>query len=307
MSNSIGIKPTQDHDSPWKEALELRFPEFLDLLFPSVAQLVDCTKPIVFLDKELQKIMPEAEQGRTYADKLVQVHLKDGDTTWILIHVEVQGEPEKAFAKRMFQYNYRIQDKYNRDVISLAVLSDTHASFRPTRYEHSLAGCRTVFEYPTAKLLDWKEKVDELLASENVFALIVAAQLYAKLIPNAEQQLDAKAKLIRLLYEREYSRDQIIELFRLVDWMIRLPDNLAIEFKEIVHQIEEEKQMAYITSVERLAAEEAKLEGKLEGKLETALQMIKEFHLSAQEVAEKLQLPLKDLMERLKHSESNDS
>jgi hypothetical protein len=28
--------PRQDHDSPWKEALEWRFPEFMALLFPGI-------------------------------------------------------------------------------------------------------------------------------------------------------------------------------------------------------------------------------------------------------------------------------
>ena len=49
---------------------------------------------MTFLDKELQKILPNAQNGRTYADKLVQVYFLDGQSHWVLIHVEVQGEPE---------------------------------------------------------------------------------------------------------------------------------------------------------------------------------------------------------------------
>ena len=186
----------------------------------------------------------------------MQVHLKDGKTTWVLIHVEVQGEPEREFAKRMYQYNYRIQDKYNRDVISLAVLSDTNPSFRPSRYAFEMGGCEITFRFPIAKLLDWQHKLDALLASENTFALIVAAQLHAKLLKEPKQRLDAKTRLIRLLYERGYSREQVIELFRFIDWMIRLPDNLDIEFKNTIDQIEEEMHMAYVTSVERIATQE---------------------------------------------------
>ena len=48
----------QDHDSPWKEALELRFPEFLALLFPDVSALIDWQREVTFLDKELQKFCP---------------------------------------------------------------------------------------------------------------------------------------------------------------------------------------------------------------------------------------------------------
>ncbi|QEP43159.1 hypothetical protein D5085_08565 [Ectothiorhodospiraceae bacterium BW-2] len=260
----------QDYDSPWKEALEYYFADFLQLLFPQVCQLIDWTEAPVFLDKELQKITGTAADGRTYADKLIQVTLCDGKKSWLLIHVEVQGEPESDFAARMFRYNYRIRDRYHKDVVSLAVLSDSSPAFKPDRFQFSLAGCEIDFRFPVVKLLDWRERLNELLNSTNPFALIVAAQLQVKLIPDPTQRLNVKSQLIRLLYQRRYSRDQILELFKLIDWMIRLPDNLEIQFKQIVDQIEQEQQMAYITSVERIAMQE----GRQEGRQETLLKLI---------------------------------
>jgi len=291
----------QDHDSPWKEALELRFPEFLALLFPAVYGLISWQQEVTFLDKELQQILPNAENGRTYADKLVQVECIDGVTRWVLVHVEVQGEPEAAFAERMFKYNYRIRDKYAKDVISLAVLTDTHKNFRPNGYQFSLGGCRILFEFPMVKLLDWQDRLDELYQSDNVFALIVAAQLHAKLNKAPEQKLDAKVYLVRLLYQRGYTKKQILELLRLIDWMITLPHNLDIQCKQIVDEIEEEQQMAYITSMERIAMQE----GRLEGKLEAAQTMVKDFGISVKDAATKLKVPLEDLMDYLnKHEQS---
>lgn len=236
--NALAEAEKQDHDSPWKEALELRFESFLALLFTGVHQRIDWHQPITFLDKELQQILPNAENGRTYADKLVQVQFKNGQTHLVLIHVEVQGEPEAQFAERMFRYNYRIRDKYSKDVISLAVLSDASDKFRPSKFEFELAGCRVTFEFPTVKLLDWKDRMEGLLHSDNPFALIVAAQLYAKILKTPDEQCDAKKYLMRLLLQRGYSREMVLELFRIIDWMIRLPDNLEIEFKEYVDQLE---------------------------------------------------------------------
>ncbi|AHF01961.1 hypothetical protein THIAE_09510 [Thiomicrospira aerophila AL3] len=289
----------QDHDSPWKEALELRFPEFLALLFPNVFALIDWQREVTFLDKELQKILPNAQNGRTYADKLVQVYFLNGQSHWVLIHVEVQGEPEVDFAKRMYRYNYRIQDKYDKDVISLAVLTDTHKNFRPSCYEFTLGGCRILFEFPMVKLLDWQDRLDELHHSDNVFALIVAAQLHAKLNKQPAQKFDAKIRLTRLLYQRGYEKVQVIELLRLIDWMITLPHNLEIQCKQIVDQIEEEQQMAYMTSMERIAMQE----GRLEGKLEMALKMINRFNLSVKEAAEEASVSVNDLMDYLKKHE----
>ncbi|WPL19041.1 hypothetical protein Thiowin_04145 [Thiorhodovibrio winogradskyi] len=44
-----------DYDSPWKEALEQFFPEFLALLFPAIHAEIDWSKGVQFLDKEFQK------------------------------------------------------------------------------------------------------------------------------------------------------------------------------------------------------------------------------------------------------------
>ena len=105
--------PTRDdYDSPWKEALERYFPEFLALLYPKIHAEIDWTRGPEFLDKELQQVVRDAELGRRYADKLAKVYTRDGAETWVLIHVEVQGEPEARFAERMYTYHYRLFDRY---------------------------------------------------------------------------------------------------------------------------------------------------------------------------------------------------
>jgi len=71
----------------------------------------------------------DAELGRRYADKLAKVYARDGAETWVLIHVEVQGEPEARFAERMYIYHYRLFDRYSVDIVSLAVLADARPSF----------------------------------------------------------------------------------------------------------------------------------------------------------------------------------
>ncbi|MCK9466387.1 MAG: hypothetical protein M0Q29_10940, partial [Thiopseudomonas sp.] len=202
-TESTDKKPTQeDHDSPWKEALEVFFQPFMRLLYPEIAELIDWQQPIEFLDKELQKITVQAKNTRRYADKLVRVAFLNGTEQWILIHVEVQGQPEKDFAERMFIYYYRIRDLYAQPVISLAVLTDTKPSFRPAHYASDLAGCSIRFEFATVKLLDWRDKLDELLHSDNPFGLLVAAQLTAKLIKNSQHRVDNLINYYRLAIKK---------------------------------------------------------------------------------------------------------
>ncbi len=252
----------QDHDSPWKEALENRFQDFLALLFPAIHAEVDWTRGQEFLDKELQQVVQDAELGRRHADKLVKVWAHDGNEAWVLIHVEVQGEAERAFAERMYVYHYRLFDRYLVDVVSLGVLADTTESFRPDAFHWERWGCKIAFRFPTVKLLDWRARWAELESSDNRFALVVMSQLEAKVGVGAEERKAAKYRLVRLMYERGYSRSDILELFRIIDWMIRLPDALEREFLADVYAIEEAKKMPYVTSAERFGIEKGKLEGE---------------------------------------------
>ena len=70
---------------------------------------------------------------------------------------------------------------------------------------------------------------------------------------------------MRSLYERGKSSDEIRQMFRVVDWMMDLPHALELQFKAALEQIEEEKKMPYVTSVERLAKEEGREVGREEG------------------------------------------
>ncbi|WP_200251594.1 hypothetical protein [Lamprobacter modestohalophilus] len=171
----------------------------------------------------------------------------EGRDLWVLVHTEVQGAAQTEFAKRMFQYNYRIRDRYDRSVVSLAVLSDTNRQFRPSSYEDGRWGCRILFEFPTVKLLDYTEpeRWAELEASDNVFALVIMAQIRAKVTDDAETLKGWKFRLIRMLYERGYERPLILQLFRLIDWMIRLPEGLEVDFRQELYAYEEQQRMPY--------------------------------------------------------------
>ena len=91
-----------DYDSPWKEAIENLFEDFMTFFFPNYAAEIDWLKPYEFLDKELEKIVRDAEIGRRYADKLVKVWLKTGESIEVFIHIEVQKESEPGFPERMW-------------------------------------------------------------------------------------------------------------------------------------------------------------------------------------------------------------
>ena len=103
------------------------------------------------------------------------------------------------------------------------------------------------------KLLDYVEPARwaALEASDNVFALVVMAQIRAKVTPDAATLQGWKFRLIRLMYERGYERALILALFRLIDWMIRLPKGLEADFRQQLYAYEEQQRMPYVTTVEQ--------------------------------------------------------
>ena len=162
-----------DYDTPWKEALDRYFEPFMALFFPQAHSEIDWNRPYEMLDKELQQIVRDAESGRRLVDKLVRVWLDGGQEKWVLIHVEVQGQPEPDFDFRMYIYHSRIFDRYQRQVMSAAVLADERPAWRPGQFSYNLWGCSLDFRFPTVKLLDLAD--EDLEQSPSVFATIVQA------------------------------------------------------------------------------------------------------------------------------------
>jgi predicted transposase/invertase (TIGR01784 family) len=61
-------------------------------------------------------------------------------------------------------------------------------------------------------------------------------------------------------------------LYRFLDWILELPEDLKQAFRSELAQYEQEKAMPYVTSNEQMA----KIEGKVEEKTELAIKMLQE-------------------------------
>ena len=177
---------------------------------------------------------------------------------YILIHIEVQGQYDVHFEKRMFVYHYRIVDLRDHPVVSLAILSDDRPSWRPNQYNNELWGCRVTLDFPMVKLLDYNDKFDELENDLNPFAVVVMAHLQTQMTRRKlQERYAAKFHLItKVLYQRGYKRPDIVALYRFIDWMLHLPKELEQKLRLELDAFDTEKKMRYVTSFERLAMEE---------------------------------------------------
>ena len=283
---TVGMGP-DDYDSPWKEAVETFLPECLAFFFPVAFEGIDWERGYSFLDQELRQIQREAEQGRQVVDKLVQVYRTDGTDAWVLMHIEVQAQAEAAFAERMFTYYYRLLDRFARPVVSLAILGDERPTWRPERYATDLWGYGVRFTFRAIKLLDYREPLSQLEDSPNPFATVVAAHLRAQETRRDPwARFNAKLSMLRRLYGQGYNREQIVGLFRFIDWLLALPTELEHRFLSEVESIEEENKMPYVTSAERIGEERGLQRGLLDG---IALAMRIKFGAASAEVLPEIQ------------------
>ncbi len=244
-------------DNAWKDALNHYFPEFVAFFFPAINAEIDWRRGYEFLDQELQQVTRDHRVGRRLADKLVKVYLLDGTEQWLLIHLEVQGTARAGLAKRIYIYNYRIFDRYDCEVVSLVLLTGGGKSRQPQSYEVKRWGCELTFRFPVVRLVDYEDRWPELEASRNPFAIAVMAHLRLRQARGDQRKKRQwKRELIFGLYERGYSRAEVLAFFRFIDWVMVLPLEMERKLRAELYQYEEEKRMPYISSWERLSMQE---------------------------------------------------
>jgi hypothetical protein len=166
----------------------------------------------------------------------------------------------------MFIYHYRLYDRYGAQVMSVALLGDNKAEWCPQHYGYERFGCSLSFNFPIVKLLDYRARWAELERDTNPFALIVRVHLKGletQRKPN--ERYYWKVQLFKALYEANYRKEEILALFRFLDWVLILPQALEQEFSQFTHDYEEAKTVRYVTSVERLGMQKGMAEGLQQG------------------------------------------
>ena len=262
-------KGQSKYDSPWKMLIERHFREFLAFFFPDIEQAVDWASPPRSLDKELESLDPDPDSGSKdlRVDKLFDVDLLSSEHTKVQVHVEVQGDPQESFETRMFLYASRIYDRHRQPVISLAILGDVDKpEWKPTEFGWTILGSRLEMEFPVAKLAEYDEKALE--ASSNPFALVALAHLKAKATRGeaaVDERIRWKVWLVRRLYEKGFSKPEVIDLFRFIDGVLYLSEDASKQFHATIDQLEGRKTMDYIAPFEQRAMEIGWTKGHEEG------------------------------------------
>ncbi|HEY0980747.1 hypothetical protein, partial [Schlesneria sp.] len=264
------IRQDSDYNGAWKEAFRLHLREFIEKCFSRLALLIDWSRAPVWLDKEISQIVGQSGHRNREVDLLFKVWLIEGGEQWIFCHLEIQTNYEANFDFRIDLYNSGLKWLFQRDVLTLVLLTDVNPDWRPEKYQFELGGFVSNRLFPMCKVLDrlatdWKD--DRSLVVEVSRAQIAALRTSR----DPQARYNAKTQLVRNLYTAGYDADQIREIFRLIDWMMHLRLDLSRQFNEELIAYEKELQMPYVTSIER-HAEQRGLELGLERGLKKGLE-----------------------------------
>jgi hypothetical protein len=152
--------------------------------------------------------------------------------------------------------------------------------------------------FPVAKLNDFTDRLDQLLNDSNVFALVTAAHLLTQQTRGRNvERYAAKWRLMRLLYERNWDRQRVIDLFSVIDWMMWIPPAMQEQILGDLDNLERKLGMPYLNAFEKRGLERGLERGRQEALCQLlTLQMEKRFGQLPQPIRERLQqAPPQDL------------
>lgn len=156
------------------------------------------------------------------------MHCQNGDTEWILVHVEVQGYHDPDFGRRMFTYYSRILDKYDKPITAFAIFTESNAAFKPCEYHREFMGTSVLYRYNAFKILEQDERM--LRESDNPFAIVVQTVLLAlkSKFVSENDLLHLKIQLAKNLLERNLPKSKINNLLTFLRFYIRLENQILV-------------------------------------------------------------------------------
>ena len=250
-------------DTLWKGILEDLFDDFLRFIYPNADDIFDMERGFDFLDKELEDLFPQTdEENIRYVDKLVRVWLKDGSEEWILFHIEVQGASVRTFAERMYIYNYRLRDKFNRKITAWAILVDRNKKFLPTQFKESYLGTTLTYEFNMLKIINQDEEA--LRKMDNPFAIVILTVLLAlkKTKKNELELIDLKMDLVKELMKRNIEKKKIRALMNFLQYYVRFNEENTLIFEK---KLEQFKGKTYPMGIEQQLLHQAETKGEKRG------------------------------------------
>lgn len=183
-------------------------PQLLQRTLPALYNDADFSVPPEFLSKELrdtiQRPTTDEQNAPLFVDELIKIYLKNGQSEWILLHIEIQGSGGDNIFFRMMLYCSLIFAHHRKMPVGLAILTKPRpkgeiiGNYTTEQYGSSIA-----YKYNCLEV--YKMDEDSLRQSDNPFDLIFLAN---KNTINLSGKNKEEKKMRTLSFVEEYFRDK---------------------------------------------------------------------------------------------------
>ena len=256
--------PNADFDSPWKHAPERYLADFTELFLLETRERQVAPES---LEQELGQCMRDGALGLRRLDKLMRV--TEPDSSSCLWHIEVQTASQADFAERMFICYYRLYERFRMPVRSIAILGDLSPTWRPDGLEMISGRTHLNFGFEAIKLIDFEDRIAELLLSDNVFAWLVSAHVATlRTRRELEDRMRVKGCLLTGIHACGWPKEKVLDVHELIDRMMRLPWGLQQQLDARLKNLFGRSAMPYMSAYEHRVEKRAKIKGRQEGRLE---------------------------------------
>lgn len=220
-----------NQDDLWKKVIADLFEDFLLFFLPEFHSEVDFSKPIDFLQQELFKEIIDERKGRKMADQIAKVQLKNGEEQWVLVHTEVQTNDSEDFPQRMFQYYYRIFDRYDKKIVAIALFTRP-SKISTNTYNYLYFGTELSYTFNKYVIADFDE--EELKNSPKLFSKALLASIYMN---RSNKKMSLRSNYKRALLREVWSlkninRKEMSALLYFVDYLLRLPKEMSEKLQQ---------------------------------------------------------------------------
>ncbi|MDR0616493.1 MAG: hypothetical protein LBG29_06760 [Synergistaceae bacterium] len=246
-------------DRSWKDIITENADDSILFFKPDLAADRDYSRKPFLIPNELPAIDTDSDKGSRNSDVGLSVPLKTGGDTRVAFHIEQQHRDDRHFfAKRMFQSYYRLSDKLQMPVTSLAIFT---GNITPTDiYSASCYGTEVNFRYSFFHVAS--ADIKKLEGDERIFALVVLAA--RRMLDAGENPADRgkySLELLNLTRERGYDAERARSVQKFIYRILRIRD------EKIDPKVREVWRMQLIPideAVREIQIRDAKEEGKIE-------------------------------------------
>ncbi len=278
--SSAGTKEKKERrkiDAHWKAIIKRFFALALRRILPELADDMDASRKVVFLDKELAELAVFIDGPEQCADVLARVPVKSGRDVWLILHVEIQGPEGGNLPERMFYYNSSLRVTYLKkkedvaDAISFAILTAKRPGGEEDLYLRESYRNRVIYEYPVLKL--WELDSDELERSENPFDwALYAGKCALESGRNDRLKVDYLKLLSEKLDSKGWTHEEKLTLFRFTDMLLRPKSpEMRKSYDEYVDRRKKEGKTVFLSMIEENAKKKGEKVGEKRGEAKQKL------------------------------------